>query len=48
MHLARKDMSVALQVLMERMPDLKLVDAEAAIPRNSVLRRPEALRVRRT
>jgi cytochrome P450 len=48
MHLARKDMSVALQVLMERMPDLELVDAEAAIPRNTVLRRPEALRVRRT
>ena len=39
-------MTVALQVLLERMPDVELVDREAAVPRRTVLRGPEALRVR--
>jgi cytochrome P450 len=47
MHLARKNMAVALQVLSERMPDLTLVDADAAVPRRTVLRSPAALHVRR-
>lgn len=47
MHLARKNMAVALAVLSERMPQLALIDWEAARPRRSVLRCPDALRVRR-
>lgn len=46
MHLARKNMSVALQVLLERFSSLQLVDLEAALPRRTVLRSPEALHVR--
>jgi cytochrome P450 len=48
MHLAKKSMSVAAQVLAERLPDLRLVDEEAAIPVRSILRSPTALRVERT
>jgi len=48
LHLAQKNMSVALQVLTERLPDLELIDAQAALPRRTVLRSPDALRVRRT
>lgn len=47
LHLARRNMAVALEVLLRRMPDLELVDREAALPRRTVLRAPEALRVRR-
>lgn len=46
-HLARRNMAVALRVLAERMPDLELLDPEAALPRRAVLRSPDALRVRR-
>lgn len=46
-HLARRNMAVALEVLTRRMPDLELVDREAALPRRTVLRAPAALRVRR-
>ncbi len=46
-HLARRNMAVALEVLSHRMPDLELVDFEAAMPRRTVLRAPAALRVRR-
>ena len=45
MHLAKKSMSVAVQVLAERLPGLRLVDENAAIPVRSVLRSPTALRV---
>jgi cytochrome P450 len=45
-HLARKNMTVAAQVLLERLPDLELLDHEAALPRKTVLRCPAALRVR--
>jgi len=45
-HLARKNMTIALQVLVERMPSLQLVDLEAALPRQTVLRCPRALHVR--
>ncbi|MFL2935864.1 MAG: cytochrome P450 [Myxococcota bacterium] len=44
-HLARKNMTVALQVLIERMPSLHLIDHEAALPRQTVLRCPKALHV---
>jgi len=47
LHLARRNMAVALAVLAERLPDLALLDAEAAMPRRTVLRSPTALRVRR-
>ena len=46
MHLARKNMEVALQVLIERLPELEIVDFEAAKPRRTVLRSPSALHVR--
>jgi cytochrome P450 len=46
MHLARKNLSVALEVLLERLPALELLDPEAAVPRRTVLRSPDALRVR--
>jgi cytochrome P450 len=47
MHLARRNMIVATQVLAERMPTLELRDSEDALPRRTVLRCPNALRVRR-
>jgi cytochrome P450 len=47
MHLARRNMCVAAKVLAERAPKLTLLDAEAALPRRSVLRCPNALHVRR-
>ncbi|MEZ4354481.1 MAG: cytochrome P450 [Myxococcota bacterium] len=45
-HLARRNLQVAMEVLLERLPRLELIDAEAARPRQSVLRAPAALRVR--
>jgi cytochrome P450 len=45
LHLARKNMTVAAQVLIERIPSLRLVDAVAAEPRGVAPRGPEALRV---
>ena len=47
MHLARRNMEVALEVLLERMPELELVDVEASLPRRTVLRSPDSLKVRR-
>ena len=47
LHLARRNMEVALGVLTERFPRLFLEDEDAAIPRRTVLRSPDALRVRR-
>lgn len=47
MHLARRNMIVAVETLLERLPDLELIDPHAARPRRTVLRGPEALRVRR-
>jgi hypothetical protein len=41
-------MSVAIEVLTRRLPDLELVDPAAAVPKRTVLRCPDALRVRRT
>jgi cytochrome P450 len=45
MHLARRNMQVGLSVLLERLPNLELLDVAAARPRRPVLRCPEALRV---
>ena len=47
LHLARKNMTVAAQVLIERIPALRLVDRDAAQPRGIAPRGPEALRVKR-
>jgi len=43
MHLARKNLTVALEVLLERLPRLRLLDPSAAIPRRAVLRCPQNL-----
>lgn len=48
MHLARRNLQVALAALTERLPSLQLVDEEEARPRRTVLRCPDALRVRRS
>jgi cytochrome P450 len=45
MHLARKELGVALDVLCERLPGLRLLDAEASRPVGTVLRGPESLHV---
>ena len=45
MHLARRNMQVGLEVLLERLPGLDLLDMDAARPRRAVLRSPNALRV---
>lgn len=45
MHLARKNLTVALQVLVERLPGLRLLERESALPRRAVLRSPDELRV---
>ncbi|MFN8036860.1 MAG: cytochrome P450 [Acidimicrobiia bacterium] len=44
-HLARRELLTALDVLLERLPDLRLVDEEEACPRGGVLRHPTAVRV---
>ena len=46
MHLARRQLSVALDVLMERLPGLRLVDAAQAEPRGALLRGPARLEAR--
>jgi cytochrome P450 len=46
MHLAKKSMLVATQVLLERSAHLELVDSASAVPRRTVLRCPDAVRVR--
>jgi cytochrome P450 len=46
MHLARRQLAVALDVLLERMPELRLVDPEDAVPRGALLRGPARLAVR--
>lgn len=45
MHLARKELRIALGVLCERLPQLRLLDAQASRPAGSVLRSPPCLRV---
>lgn len=47
MHLAKRNMRTAIASLLEQMPDLELLDPEASVPRRTVLRCPDALRVRR-
>jgi cytochrome P450 len=46
-HLARKNMSVAIEVLSHRLPGIELLDHEIARPRRTVLRCPESLPMRR-
>ncbi|MCP4908806.1 MAG: cytochrome P450 [bacterium] len=46
MHLARRNMQVGLEVLLKRLPELQLLDADAARPHGAVLRCPNALHVR--
>jgi cytochrome P450 len=45
MHLARRQLAVALDVLMERLPGLHLLDVDAAQPRGAILRGPPCLPV---
>jgi cytochrome P450 len=45
MHLARKEMRVALDALCERFPGLRLLDRDASVPVGAVLRAPERLPV---
>ncbi len=47
MHLARRNMTVGLTALLERVANPELLDLEAAVPRRTVLRVPDALRIRR-
>lgn len=44
-HLARRELLTALDTLLERLPNLRLLDADAALPRGGVLRHPTALHV---
>ncbi|MBW2496842.1 MAG: cytochrome P450 [Deltaproteobacteria bacterium] len=44
MHLARRNIQVGLEVLLDRLREVKLLDLDAARPRRAVLRFPEALR----
>ncbi|MEE8303334.1 MAG: cytochrome P450 [Candidatus Tectomicrobia bacterium] len=46
MHIARRNMQVALAVLLQRLPGLTLIDPQAAQPRGCNLRGPKALRVK--
>jgi cytochrome P450 len=48
LHLAKKNMSVAIEVLSKRLPNLELTDTESAVPRRTVLRSPDRLQVKRT
>lgn len=45
MHLARKEMAVALGALLERLPELRLLDEPAARPRGATVRGPRRLPV---
>ena len=45
LHLARKNMCVALEALAERLPNLRLIDFDAAAPRHVAPRSPAALPV---
>jgi cytochrome P450 len=45
-HLARREMEVSLSVLMERLPDMELVDLEGACISGTVFRGPKSLPVR--
>jgi cytochrome P450 len=47
MHLAKKNMAAAVRALSDRIPDIALVDFEAARPIRSILRCPTALSMRR-
>jgi cytochrome P450 len=45
MHIARKELAVALDVFCERLPGMRLLDEAASRPTGTVLRRPDSLRV---
>jgi len=45
MHLARKSIAVALDTLVERLPDLRLLDPEACKPQGAIIRGPRQLSV---
>ena len=44
-HLARREVLTALDVVLERLPGLRLVDETGSIPVGGVLRHPDALHV---
>jgi cytochrome P450 len=45
MHLARRQLAVALDVILERLPGLHLLHPQDAVPRGAILRGPARLRV---
>jgi cytochrome P450 len=45
MHIARKELAVALDVFCERLPRMRLLDEAASRPTGTVLRRPDSLQV---
>jgi cytochrome P450 len=45
MHLAFKQLGIVLDVLLERFPDLRLKDADAAVARGTAIRGPSSLPV---
>ncbi len=46
MHLAQKNLRIALEVLTDRFPDCRLIDADRGAPRGVLLRGPETLPAR--
>ena len=46
MHLARRQLAVALDVILERLPGLQLLAPENAVPRGAILRGPARLEVK--
>jgi cytochrome P450 len=46
MHLAKKEIRVALDALLERLPNLKLTEPELSAPTGTIFRQPKQLRCR--
>lgn len=46
MHLARKELRITLDAIIDRLPKLELLDQDSAQPRGTVFRNPKALQVR--
>jgi cytochrome P450 len=44
-HLAKAQIAVGIRALLERLPDLRLADPDAALPQGTVMRGPRALDV---
>lgn len=44
-HLTKAQIAAGIEALLERLPELRLVDPDAALPQGTVMRGPRALRV---